>query len=573
MRPLLDRALQGYNACLFAYGQTGSGKTYSILGSESGPDAGIIPRFCCDLFSRPEVKGRTAGSPSLSLPATPAQDDERVQFQVEMSYVEIYNEKLYDLVGEEDEEGAVREALRVREHPTLGPHIVGAAVHPITSYEQLKMWLCHGNRERSIAATGMNEKSSRSHSVFTLKLTRTQTESVGGEELQHSRVSNISIVDLAGSERIGASGGYADRMKEGVCINKSLLTLGKVITALAESATGKRRCFESLGGNSETAMLATISPASCYAEETLATLRYAGQARNIVNVKHINEDPAARIIRSLKAEVERLRARHSLRVSPTKLFVTERSPVTPANHQKKTNEQLAEEEARRAEEMLVREREIAALKHELSSCTSQLHRAKEEWNRRLEKSARAAAAALGRCEKAGIFVRDVLPSDERPCLVNLCDDEQLSEHLCYALKDGATTLGAQHTDLILKGLHSSGVHCTIYNDQGSLSLKATSGCEVFVNGELIEENCMLRHKDRLVLAGIYFLLVWIPKDETANSGSNDTKNFAYAREELLRCQEQRLRKQILEEEELARRELLQELQLKKQSVQQLQLNL
>ncbi|KAF2354260.1 Kinesin motor domain [Trinorchestia longiramus] len=652
MQPLLDRALQGYNTCLFAYGQTGSGKTYSILGEESGAHAGIIPRFCRDLFTRAEVRGRTAStavSPDTHYSTSrtyPGTYGERVQYQVELSYVEIYNEKLYDLVGEEEEEGGAREALRVREHPVTGPHVVGAAVHPVTSYEQLKYpywlpswsqyhywlpswsqyhywlpswslhiklplitvttefgsstdvqtWLSLGNRERSIAATGMNDKSSRSHSVFSLKLTRTQVESVGGEELQHSRVSNISIVDLAGSERLSSSSG--DRMKEGVCINKSLLTLGKVITALAESATGKRRCFvpyresvltwllkESLGGNSETAMLATVSPASHYAEETLATLRYAGQARNIVNVKHVNEDPAARIIRSLKAEVERLKARQSPRVSPVRLFVTDTSAVTP-QQQRQQGLQHEQEEQRR--EILKREQEITALKAELQSSKGQLVLAKDEWQRRLEQSARAAAAALEKCKKAGISVRLDQEVEDRPCLVNLCDDEHLSEHLRYALKDGPTTLGAPQADLVLQGLHTPGVHCTITNEKGRLTLTANSGYDVFVNGVSTESQRVLHHKDRLVVGGVYFLLVWIPEEESctgyrdgSSSGRSHVKaasgavkvDFAFAKEELLQCQEQRLRKQILEEEEQARRELLNELQQQKQSVKQLQMNL
>ncbi|KAG7166998.1 kinesin-like protein KIF14-like [Homarus americanus] len=266
-QPLLEKAYEGYNTCLFAYGQTGSGKSYT------------------DLLSRADYL-HSQNPPEDQLPQCRA--------EVELSYIEIYNERIYDLLSSGGSGSDRREALRVREHPKDGPYVEGVAHHLVSSYDHLQTWLMLGNKERSIAATGVNDKSSRSHAVFTIKLTQMQVEDVEGEHLESSKVSIINLVDLAGSERVAAAQSQGDRLKEGVCINKSLLTLGKVITALAESE-GRRRPFipyresvltyllkESLGGNSRTAMIATVSPCNVYLEETLSTLRYAQQARMII---------------------------------------------------------------------------------------------------------------------------------------------------------------------------------------------------------------------------------------------------------------------------------------------------
>ncbi|XP_046607794.1 kinesin-like protein KIF14 isoform X3 [Neodiprion virginianus] len=304
--PLVENAFEGYNACLFAYGQTGSGKSYSMMGTETcgsglGSEAGIIPRFCHEIFCR-----------SMRNP--------KVVTTVEISYFEIYNEKIHDLLGV-NTSGGKRAPLKVREHPVFGPYVVDLSQHGVNSYEDLQGWLKVGNSQRATAATGMNEKSSRSHSIFSVILTQTQVDVPSGNQpAEPSRRSKINLVDLAGSERLSQTCASGDRLREGVSINKSLLTLGKVIASLAESTNNRKRGFvpyresvltwllrESLGGNSRTAMLGTVSPASVHLEETLATLRYACQARAIVNRVRVNEDSHERLIRELKAEVARLR--------------------------------------------------------------------------------------------------------------------------------------------------------------------------------------------------------------------------------------------------------------------------
>ncbi|KAG7217538.1 hypothetical protein INR49_021465, partial [Caranx melampygus] len=301
-RPLLLRAFEGFNTCLFAYGQTGSGKSYTMMGF--GEEAGVIPRFCCELFSK-----------------LASMENEEVKCHVEMSYFEVYNEKIHDLLVTRDEPNQRRMPLRVREHPVHGPYVAELSTNVVSSYNDIQGWLELGNKQRATAATGMNDKSSRSHSVFTLVMTQTKTEFVEGEEHDHSITSKINLIDLAGSERCNSAQTSGDRLREGASINKSLLTLGKVISALSEQALTRKKVFipyresvltwllkESLGGNSKTAMIATLSPAGSNVEESLSTLRYAQQARTIINVAKVNEDTSAKLIRELKAEVEKLRA-------------------------------------------------------------------------------------------------------------------------------------------------------------------------------------------------------------------------------------------------------------------------
>lgn len=170
--PLMDKAFEGYNACLFAYGQTGSGKSYSMMGIETDDDkrikqdseAGIIPRFCQEIFHRISKLGRN------------------VQAEIEVSYFEIYNEKIHDLLyvppGETGNLHNMpkRTGLRVREHPVLGPYVVDLSTHPVDSHTSLRNWLAVGNSQRATAATGMNDKSSRSHSIFNIVLSLSEFE-------------------------------------------------------------------------------------------------------------------------------------------------------------------------------------------------------------------------------------------------------------------------------------------------------------------------------------------------------------------------------------------------------------
>ncbi|KDN48024.1 hypothetical protein RSAG8_03040, partial [Rhizoctonia solani AG-8 WAC10335] len=301
-KELLDHSFAGFNACILAYGQTGSGKSYSMMGY--GADKGIIPLTCSELFAR-MARQRAA--------------DPHVNFVVEVSYIEIYNEKVRDLLNPKNKGN-----LKVREHPSLGPYVEDLSKLVAASYDEMMTLMDEGNKARTVAATNMNETSSRSHAVFTLLLTMKRHDV--DTNLDTEKVSRISLVDLAGSERANSTGATGQRLKEGANINKSLTTLGKVISSLALASgaePGKKSkgaehvpyrdsvltwlLKDSLGGNSKTAMIAAISPADY--DETLSTLRYADQAKKIKNKAVVNEDPNAKMVRELREELEMLRAR------------------------------------------------------------------------------------------------------------------------------------------------------------------------------------------------------------------------------------------------------------------------
>lgn len=205
--------------------------------------------------------------------------------EVEVSYFEIYNEKIHDLLSVQQAIAATpdtpvqRHALKVREHPIFGPYVVDLSAHSVDSYSALRNWLAVGNSQRATASTAMNDKSSRSHSIFNIVLNLTDLSSDDGMSsdtdsgtvvsLRQTRRSKISLVDLAGSERISVSGSNGERIREGVSINKSLLTLGKVIAALADS--------RKMGGN------ATPSTFVPYRESVLTWLLRVSEAMHFMN--------------------------------------------------------------------------------------------------------------------------------------------------------------------------------------------------------------------------------------------------------------------------------------------------
>ncbi|KAJ2966770.1 hypothetical protein NUW58_g10589 [Xylaria curta] len=215
-KPLLDNAFQGYNNCIFAYGQTGSGKSYSMMGY--GKEHGIIPKICQDMFER--IGG--------------LQQDKNTRCTVEVSYLEIYNERVRDLLNP-----STKGNLKVREHPSTGPYVEDLAKLVVGSFQEIENLMDEGNKARTVAATNMNETSSRSHAVFTLILTQKTFDTDTKMELE--KQAKISLVDLAGSERATSTGATGARLKEGAEINRSLSTLGRVIAALADLSTGKKK--------------------------------------------------------------------------------------------------------------------------------------------------------------------------------------------------------------------------------------------------------------------------------------------------------------------------------------------
>ncbi|XP_065141641.1 kinesin-like protein KIF1B isoform X7 [Paramisgurnus dabryanus] len=302
-KEMLQHAFEGYNVCIFAYGQTGAGKSYTMMGKQEEGQEGIIPLLCEDLFEKINDN-----------------NNEEISYSVEVAYMEIYCERVRDLLNPKNKGN-----LRVREHPLLGPYVEDLSKLAVTSYTDIADLMDAGNKARTVAATNMNETSSRSHAVFTIVFTQRRHDT--DTDLSTEKVSKISLVDLAGSERADSTGAKGTRLKEGANINKSLTTLGKVISALAEvdnctskSKKKKKTDFipyrdsvltwllrENLGGNSRTAMVAALSPADINYDETLSTLRYADRAKQIKCNAVINEDPNAKLVRELKDEVLRLK--------------------------------------------------------------------------------------------------------------------------------------------------------------------------------------------------------------------------------------------------------------------------
>lgn len=296
-REVLDNAWEGYHTCLFAYGQTGAGKSYSMVGY--GKNKGIVPIAMFEIFERIKKNPNPA-----------------IEYEVQFSMMEIYNERIQDLVI--DPKLRPGQGLKVREHKTLGVYVEGLSKHPVDSYEAIEALMEEGNKNRTIGATIMNASSSRAHTIISIEFK--QREDVGGRKTD--KISVINLVDLAGSERASKTGATADRLKEGSAINTSLTVLGLVISKLAERETkGKgsvvipyrdsaltRILQNALGGNSKTLMICAISPATDNYDETLSTLRYADQAKKIKNKAIINESEQDKMIRELKEENEKLKA-------------------------------------------------------------------------------------------------------------------------------------------------------------------------------------------------------------------------------------------------------------------------
>ncbi|XP_007441167.1 chromosome-associated kinesin KIF4A isoform X1 [Python bivittatus] len=293
--PLVRGIFSGYNATVLAYGQTGSGKTYSMGGAytadqENDPTVGAIPRVITLLFQ--EMKQKVEW-----------------HFTLKVSYLEIYNEDILDLLAPSKERTS---QISIREDPKEGIKIVGLTEHMVSSAQETVLCLEQGNNSRTVAATAMNTQSSRSHAIFTVSV-----EQKSQADANVSFRSKLHLVDLAGSERQKKTKAEGDRLREGININKGLLCLGNVISALGDET--KKGTFvpyrdskltrllqDSLGGNSHTLMIACVSPADSNLEETLNTLRYADRARKIKNKPIVNIDPQAAEISRLRLQVQEL---------------------------------------------------------------------------------------------------------------------------------------------------------------------------------------------------------------------------------------------------------------------------
>ncbi|XP_074440782.1 stAR-related lipid transfer protein 9 isoform X1 [Larus michahellis] len=483
---VLSGAFRGYNICLFAYGQTGSGKTYTMMGTPAS--MGLTPRICEGLFSRKDDYS-----------------DQTASCRVKVSFLEIYNERVRDLLKQSDRKKPY--TLRVREHPETGPYVQGLTQHLVTDYKQVVELLEEGIAKRITAATHIHNASSRSHAIFTIHYTQAILEN----NLPSEIASKINLVDLAGSERADPS--YCkDRITEGANINKSLVTLGIVISTLAQnsqmfsscqsintitsegesshadspstgSISGTRRpayipyrdsiltwlLKDSLGGNSKTIMIATISPASSSYNETMSTLRYASNAKNIINKPRVNEDANVKLIRELREEIDRLK---------TMLMSFELRNSSPSWSD--------DRDGNLTELVLQNEMKIEQLTKDWTSKWTDRKAIMEEYSVDINK------------EKAGVTIDSSLPH-----LMAMDDDILSTGVVLYHLREGTTKIGRsdsdQDQDIVLQGRWIERDHCMIDNNCGIVTLRPVQGAHCTVNGCEVTGSCRLSQGALVVL--------------------------------------------------------------------------
>uniref|UniRef100_A0A8C4Y1C4 plus-end-directed kinesin ATPase n=1 Tax=Gopherus evgoodei TaxID=1825980 RepID=A0A8C4Y1C4_9SAUR len=515
---MLQHAFEGYNVCIFAYGQTGAGKSYTMMGRQEKDQQGIIPQLCEDLFSR--INDAT---------------NDNMSYSVEVSYMEIYCERVRDLLNPKNKGN-----LRVREHPLLGPYVEDLSKLAVTSYNDIQDLMDSGNKARTVAATNMNETSSRSHAVFNIIFTQKRHDAE--TDITTEKVSKISLVDLAGSERADSTGAKGTRLKEGANINKSLTTLGKVISALAEMDSGpnknkkkKKTDFipyrdsvltwllrENLGGNSRTAMVAALSPADINYDETLSTLRYADRAKQIRCNAVINEDPNNKLIRELKDEVARLRdllysqglgdiidtntAPGRPKLTNALVGMSPSSSLSALSSRAASVSSLHERImfAPGSEEAIERLKETEKIIAELNETWEEKLRRTEAI--RMEREALLAEMGVAMREDGGTL--GVFSPKKTPHLVNLNEDPLMSECLLYYIKDGITRVGREDAerrqDIVLSGHFIKEEHCIFRSNTKAsgevvVTLEPCEGADTYVNGKKVMEPSVLRSGNRIIM--------------------------------------------------------------------------
>ncbi|XP_035413347.1 kinesin-like protein KIF1B isoform X4 [Cygnus olor] len=582
-KEMLLHAFEGYNVCIFAYGQTGAGKSYTMMGKQEESQAGIIPQLCEELFEKINDNS-----------------NEEMSYSVEVSYMEIYCERVRDLLNPKNKGN-----LRVREHPLLGPYVEDLSKLAVTSYTDIADLMDAGNKARTVAATNMNETSSRSHAVFTIVFTQKKHDAE--TDLSTEKVSKISLVDLAGSERADSTGAKGTRLKEGANINKSLTTLGKVISALAEVSKKKKKTDfipyrdsvltwllrENLGGNSRTAMVAALSPADINYDETLSTLRYADRAKQIKCNAVINEDPNAKLVRELKEEVTRLKdllraqglgdiididpmgdeysgsggksSMGSLTASPSSCSLSSQVGLTSVSS---IQERIMSTPG--GEEAIERLKESEKIIAELN----------ETWEEKLRKTEAIRMEREALLAEMGVAIREdggtlgVFSPKKTPHLVNLNEDPLMSECLLYYIKDGITRVGQadaeRRQDIVLSGAHIKEEHCIFRSERNNngeviVTLEPCERSETYVNGKRVVQPVQLRSGNRIIMGKNHVFRFNHPEQaraEREKTPSAETPSepvdWTFAQRELLEKQgidmKQEMEKRLQEMEILYKKE-------------------
>ncbi|TPX31997.1 hypothetical protein SmJEL517_g04804 [Synchytrium microbalum] len=479
-KELVDHVLQGYNVCVLAYGQTGAGKTYTMMGNNT--ETGLVGLMCEAILG--------------------AEEESSWRREFEVSYMEIYNEKVRDLLNPNN-----RGNLRVREHPSLGPYVEDLSKSVVSSHSETLSLLLAGNKSRTVAATNMNDTSSRSHAVFVLTITQKHVDPT--TQMTTEKLSRACFVDLAGSERADVSGTSGVRLKEGSQINKSLTSLCKVISLLAERSTKANNSSlhipyrdsvltwllkDCLGGNSKTTLLALVSPTDSCHNETLSTLRFAERAKKVINTPVVNEDANGRFIRELQEEVERLRSQLDSYSSSK----TVRGMVDLT---------MGGEEA------------IQGVQDELLASKKLLDEMMESYEDKLRKTETIQHDRDRALEELGIVLDVTSPNGVGgvytpktiPHLVNLNEDPFMSECLIYKISPLITRVGRAGThpspDIGLTGDNILPDHCHFAtDDDGSVTVTPSDNerAVVLVNGRRIDGKKRLKSAYRIIIGDHIF---------------------------------------------------------------------
>ena len=472
-KQILDNAWEGYHCCLFAYGQTGSGKSYSMVGY--GANKGIVPISCEEIFKR-----------------IGENKDPQIHYEVEVSMLEIYNEKVQDLLVPINKRPPT--GLKIRESKALGVFVADLTKYPVSSYEEISNKMDEGYQNRTIGSTLMNSTSSSAHTIVTIEFKQVNTQG----KLKSEKLSKINLVDLAGSERANSTGATGARLKEGCNINKSLLVLGNVINTLADKALGKKKDVlppyrdsaltrilqNALGGNSKTVMICALSPASINYEETLSTLRYADRAKKIQNKAVVNESEHDKVVRLLREENNDLKKK-----------IEELS-------KKLLGGTVQDEDKEAFKELKAQYDETQKLCESMSKTFSE----------RLEEAKKAD-------KELGIEKVDIT----KPHLIVLNEDPQLSHKLKYSLKELPIYVGRKHGNpepkIKLSGIGIKQNHAIFISGEkeNEIILKPNESDAIkyiYINGKKIksQDGQKLKNKDRIVF-GNNTILIYMEKSD------------------------------------------------------------
>uniref|UniRef100_A0A1Q3G2R5 Kinesin-like protein n=1 Tax=Culex tarsalis TaxID=7177 RepID=A0A1Q3G2R5_CULTA len=405
-RPIVDKVLEGYNGTILAYGQTGTGKTYTMSGNPDSPQTkGIIPNTFAHIFGHI------------------ARGKENQKFLVRVSYMEIYNEEVRDLLGKE-----FNKSLEVKERADIGVFVKDLSGYVVHNADDLDNIMKLGNKNRVVGATKMNSESSRSHAIFSITIESSETDETGK---QNVRMGKLQLVDLAGSERQSKTQSSGLRLKEATKINLSLSVLGNVISALVDGKSTHipyrnskltRLLQDSLGGNSKTVMCASVSPADSNYVETISTLRYACRAKSIQNLAHINDEPKDALLRHFQEEIKELKRQLEEGIFANGLGTDEDEEEEEPDEVEEIEDDDEEQEKEKSERKEKHRREKAKEKKEKADAEKEL----------MEKKAKENEQEISRAKSEQDQLRAKLSSLENKILVggeNLLEKAQAQEVL------------------------------------------------------------------------------------------------------------------------------------------------